>query len=127
MVKYIISRVLLYAVEKGLLEVIFWQPFHFLHKAEGLMAIKDDIRERIRKINPKALNVIDIIDKAMRESNCDYDGGITLTENMTEEERKMQYYEYFIKKGYQPKEAEELTKKNFERDMSMLKQMARPA
>lgn len=31
------------------------------------MAIKDDIRERIRKLNPEALNVMDIVDKAMRD------------------------------------------------------------
>lgn len=42
---------------------------------------------------------------------------------MIEDEEKMVYYKYFIKKGYNPEEAEELAKKDYERDMAMLKRM----
>lgn len=59
------------------------------------MAERENIRDRIKKINPQALIVCDQIDSLMKGSV-----GVTITEDMTDEEAEMELYTGFIKEGY---------------------------
>ncbi len=65
------------------------------------MAEREDIRDRIRRINPKALEIMDIFDEEYRKAGGT---GVTVdtTEDMTEEEKEMALFEGFIKEGYPP-------------------------
>lgn len=68
------------------------------------MANREDIRNRIRRINPKTLEVNDKIDKTLREFG--YTGVIVdTTEDMSTEEEEMALFEGFLKEGYSIEEA----------------------
>ena len=63
------------------------------------MAHKDDIRKRIKKLNPQALELTDKMDKMLRESG--YTGVIVdTTSDMTPEEEDMALFEGYLKGGY---------------------------
>ncbi|MBU4491037.1 MAG: hypothetical protein KKD69_01060 [Euryarchaeota archaeon] len=66
------------------------------------MAERDDIRKRIKKINPKALELIDKIDVILNKSGGCTGVVVTTTEDMTPEEEEMGLFEGFLKEGYSP-------------------------
>ena len=70
------------------------------------MAQKEDIRSRIRAINPQALDLIDEIDRLLPGDGIN----ITVTEDMVPEEVEMAVLEAFLKIGNSPAEAEINTK-----------------
>ena len=70
------------------------------------MAQKEDIRSRIRAINPQALDLIDEIDRLLPGDGIN----ITVTEDMLSEEVEMAVLEAFLKIGNSPAEAEINTK-----------------
>jgi hypothetical protein len=72
------------------------------------MADRENIRDRIRRINPKALEVMDILDKECRKLGCT-GATVTVTEDMTSEEEEMALFEGFLKEGYPPDIAKEKT------------------
>lgn len=65
------------------------------------MAHRDDIRKRIKKLNPQALELMDKIDAMLNEAGG-YTGGavVTTTEDMTPEEEEMELFAGFLKEGY---------------------------
>ena len=69
------------------------------------MAHREDIMDRVRKINPWAADFIEETDKMMGLSADDH---VIITEDMTPEEEKMAHIEYFMKKGHSYEEAERL-------------------
>lgn len=68
------------------------------------MAEKENIRDRIRRINPHALAIADRIDAAYRKAGG-RGVGVDLTEDMTPEEEEMALFEGFIKEGHDPETA----------------------
>jgi hypothetical protein len=69
------------------------------------MAEKENIRDRVRRLNPKALALSDQIEAAMRAHG--FSGHVVdLTEDMTDEEQEMAIFEGLIKEGFSPQEAE---------------------
>jgi hypothetical protein len=72
------------------------------------MAERENIRDRVRRINPEALKVIDMLDKRCKELGCT-GASITVTEDMTSEEEEMALFEGFLKEGYPPDIAKEKT------------------
>jgi len=69
------------------------------------MGERENIRDRIKQINPRALMVCDQIDSLMKGSV-----GVTITEDMTPEEEEMALYGGFLKEGYPPEIAEKKAK-----------------
>lgn len=70
------------------------------------MAEKENIRYRIRRLNPHALIIMDELDKQLLKSG--YRGAIVnTTEDMTREEHELALLEGFLKEGYTEKEAAE--------------------
>jgi len=69
------------------------------------MGKRENIRDRIKQINPRALMVCDQIDSLMKGSV-----GVTITEDMTPEEEEMALYGGFLKEGYPPEIAEKKAK-----------------
>ena len=68
------------------------------------MAGRENIRDRIRRSNPRALAVMDELDLQMRKAG--YRGAIVnTTADMTREEHEMALLEGFLKEGYPPEEA----------------------
>jgi len=66
------------------------------------MGERENIRDRIKQINPRALMVCDQIDSLMKGSV-----GVTITEDMADKEAEMELYAGFIKEGYPPDIAEQ--------------------
>ena len=66
------------------------------------MGKRENIRDRIKQINPRALMVCDQIDSLMKGSV-----GVTITEDMADKEAEMELYAGFIKEGYPPDIAEQ--------------------
>lgn len=66
------------------------------------MAHRDDIRKRIKKLNPQLLEFMDKMDAALNEATGGYSGGavVTTTEDMTPEEEEMELFAGFLKEGY---------------------------
>lgn len=68
------------------------------------MANRENIRDRIRRINPRALELIDEIDRQAIKAG--YRGAfVDITEDMTAEETEMALFEGFLKEGYSVEEA----------------------
>lgn len=84
------------------------------------MAHKDDIRKRIKKLNPQALELIDKIDAILNEAGG-YSGGavVTTTEDMTPEEEEMELFAGFLKEGY----PEDIAAKKAKEWLVLMKQM----
>ena len=75
------------------------------------MAKKEDIFERIRRINPQAPDMIDEIIENLRKHGCDCDAMGFLTEDMTFEEIKMVCLETNLKAGLSLEEAQKEAEK----------------
>ncbi len=73
----------------------------------------DDILERIRKVNPKAIGFIREVTKKMKEEGVDISDPVLITEDMTPEEEKMAFIEHYLKQGIVLKEAEELAEDRY--------------
>lgn len=68
------------------------------------MAERENIRDRIRRLNPRALAVNDELDRQLLKDG--YRGAIvSTTEDMTREEHEMALLEGFLKEGYPEPEA----------------------
>jgi hypothetical protein len=67
----------------------------------GDMAEREDIRDRVRRINPQALRIMDMLDEQCRKTGCT-GASVTATEDMTPEETEMALLEGFLKEGYPP-------------------------
>ena len=68
------------------------------------MAQRENMRDRIRKINPQALVILDKFDRQCQLAGC-HGVSVTTTEDMTPEEEEMALFEGFIKEGYSTEEA----------------------
>ncbi|MEC4685397.1 MAG: hypothetical protein VST71_06670 [Nitrospirota bacterium] len=69
------------------------------------MAERENIRERIRKVNPGAVHLIRRMDRQLL--NAGYRGAIVdTTEDMTEDEEWMALFEGFLREGYAEAEAQ---------------------
>lgn len=69
------------------------------------MAERENIRDRIRRINPRALEINDKLDEILRRIG--YTGAIVdTTEDMTDDEKELVLFEGFLKEGY-PREIAE--------------------
>ena len=64
------------------------------------MAESEDIRARVSKINPKALEIFDELDRQMAKLGDRGGVTVTTTEDMTPEEEEMAIFEGFLKEGY---------------------------
>jgi len=60
---------------------------------------EEDIRDRVRRINPEALKIMDMVDEEARKLGCSGVSVVT-TEDMTEEEEEMALFEGYLKEGY---------------------------
>lgn len=68
------------------------------------MANKENIREKIRQVNPQALEVNDLMKENLREAG--YTGAVVeVTEDMSREEKEMALFEGFLKEGLSQDEA----------------------
>jgi hypothetical protein len=65
------------------------------------MAIKEDIREKIKKMNPAALALFDEFDKRAL-ANGSRGASVTTTDDMTPEEEEMALFEGYLKEGFEP-------------------------
>lgn len=82
------------------------------------MAIKENIKDRFRRINPEAIKVSEIFNeeyrKILKETRVDgiekVGADVTVTEDMTVEEEEMAIFEGFLKEGYDISEADIKTK-----------------
>jgi hypothetical protein len=73
------------------------------------MAEREDRRERIRKVNPRALAVLDEMDSQLRKAG--YRGAVVnVTEDMSHEEQEMALFEGFLTEGYSIEVAAEKAK-----------------
>ncbi len=70
------------------------------------MACKDNLKQRILKLNPKALSFLEELDKLIPPGTVT----VTTTEDMTEEEQEMELFAGFLKEGYPPDVAEKKAK-----------------
>jgi hypothetical protein len=69
------------------------------------MAEREDIRSRVRKLNPAILALSDRLEAALREQG--FTGPLVeLTEDMTPEEEEMAIFAGLIKEGCSPEKAE---------------------
>jgi len=67
------------------------------------MAYKEeDVLERIRRNNPEAAHILDMMDKHLREAGST-SANVTLDDSMTEEEQEMPYLPGLLKTGVRPK------------------------
>ncbi len=79
------------------------------------MAQREDIKEKIRKLNPRALALIDEFDKAYLKAVREIgawagpSATVTVTEDMAPEEQDMVIFEGFLKEGWAPCEARKQT------------------
>ncbi|MHB8882139.1 MAG: hypothetical protein ACYC69_11605 [Thermodesulfovibrionales bacterium] len=64
------------------------------------MAEREDIRARVRKVNPKALEMMDEFDRQLTKLGCGRGVTVTTTEDMTSEEEEMAIFEGYLKEGY---------------------------
>jgi predicted GTPase len=65
-----------------------------------VMAESEDIRARVRKINPKALEIMDEFDRQLAKLGGRRGVMVTTTEDMTPEEEEMAVFEGYLKEGY---------------------------
>ena len=71
------------------------------------MAQKEDIRERVRKQDPRALEIFDMVDRKVREMGGSPSATVTLTDDMSREEQIMAIIEGCLKDGLSLPEAEQ--------------------
>jgi hypothetical protein len=64
------------------------------------MAKKEDIRDRVRKVNPRALEIFDELDRQLLKRGGGSGVIVTTTEDMGPEEQEMALFEGFLKEGY---------------------------
>jgi hypothetical protein len=64
------------------------------------MAKSEDVRARVRKINPQALEIFDEVDKQLAKLGGGGGVTVTTTEDMTPEEEEMALFEGYLKEGY---------------------------
>jgi hypothetical protein len=87
------------------------------------MGHKDDIRKRMKKLNPKALALMDKMDAMINKSagKSERSSGVvvTTTEDMTPEEEEMELFAGFLKEGYPEDEAAKKAKEW----LALMKQM----
>ena len=69
------------------------------------MAERENIRAWIQKLNPRALFVLDELDRQFVKLGC-RGVDVTTTEDMSPEEQQMALYEGFLKEGLPYAEAE---------------------
>jgi len=74
------------------------------------MAYKENITDRIRRINPKAIGLLREIEKKFMEETGEPLNAAILTEDMTPEEEQLVIVEYYMRQGASIKQAEELAK-----------------
>jgi len=68
------------------------------------MAEKENLRDRIKLVNPYALGVTDLMKQNLREAG--YKGPVVeVTEDMSREEKEMALFEGFLKEGCSSDEA----------------------
>jgi hypothetical protein len=70
------------------------------------MAYKEDIRKRVKQQNPLALEILDMVDRKVRELGGSTSANVTLTGDMTHEERLMAVIEGCLKDGLSMEESE---------------------
>ena len=70
------------------------------------MAERDNERIRIRKIDPQAHTIMDLVDRKVRDLGGSNSISVTLTEDMPGEEQIMVLIEKYIKEGATLAEAE---------------------
>ncbi len=90
------------------------------------MAYKENIKQRMMEINPKAWEFIQEFDRVYEEITGEKPSGVIVTEDMTPEEEKMAILEYYLRQGMPlekaEKEAEEFYEK-IQKAMRVLDQM----
>jgi hypothetical protein len=86
------------------------------------MAHKENIRQRVIDINPKAWDFIKEVEKRHEEKTGEKMSTFILTEDMTPEEEKMTILEYFLKKGL-PYEEAEIEAEEFYREIQKTESM----
>lgn len=64
------------------------------------MAESEDIRARVAKINPKALEILDEFDRQLAKLDGRRGVTVTTTQDMTPEEEEMAVFEGYLKEGY---------------------------
>lgn len=64
------------------------------------MAESEDIRARVRNINPTALEIFDEFDKQLAKLGRGRGVTVTTTEDMSPEEVEMAIFEGYLKEGY---------------------------
>jgi len=64
-----------------------------------VMANRDNVRARVRGINPQALAIMDLIDGKLNDLEGIDSISVTLTEDMTREEQLMSLIEKYLKEG----------------------------
>jgi hypothetical protein len=64
------------------------------------MAESEDIRARVRNINPTALEIFDVFDKQLAKLGGGRGVTVTTTEDMSPEEVEMAIFEGYLKEGY---------------------------
>ena len=70
------------------------------------MAYKDNLKQRILKINPKALSFLEEFNTLIPPGSVT----VTTTEDMTDEEKEMELFAGFLKEGYSPEIAQKKAK-----------------
>ena len=83
------------------------------------MAYKDDIRKRIKKQNPQALELMDKIDAALNEAGGCSGAVVTTTEDMTPEEEELELFAGFLKEEY----PEDIAARKAKEWFALMKQM----
>jgi len=71
-----------------------------------MSAYKENIKMRIMKINPQAIEFLNILEEKYREISGEPLSAAILTEDMTPEEEELVMIEYYMKRGLSFEEAE---------------------
>lgn len=70
--------------------------------------MKEDVRARVRRTNPEAARIIDLVDKHVSEAGGSRGADVTVDEFMTVEEQEMALFAGYFKEGYSPEESPKL-------------------
>lgn len=69
------------------------------------MAYFDDVKKRLKRFNPEAAGIIEMVDEACAEVGA-AGAFVTIIEGMTDEEEEMAIFEAYLKEGWSPEVAD---------------------
>ncbi|RMG03550.1 MAG: hypothetical protein D6726_05405 [Nitrospirae bacterium] len=79
------------------------------------MANKENIKQRMMAINPKAWEFLQEFDRVYEEITGEKPYGVIVTEDMTPEEEKMAILEYYLRQGMPLEKAEKETEEFYKK------------